>query len=163
MASTREDAFVVALKAPTAIGANTTVWINADAESSTGYLIWGFAGGAEYFVNVDADGKLALYSGAAGQTLVSAAIDYSLSADGTTLEFAVPSSLLAGAPHALTTYIDVNDQVFLSNNYAGVSYKVAETVVDAAPRRRHADPRRISRRLDLRRPTQRTWHDGNWL
>ena len=129
------NAFVFALKAPTGvkIGANTTFWLNTDQNTSTGYQIWGFAGGAEYNVNIGADGKLALYSGAAGQTLVSSAIDYSLSADGTVLEFAVPSSLLTGAPHALTTYIDVNDQVFLSNNYAGVSYKVAETVVTPPP------------------------------
>ena len=110
------NAFVFALRAPAGvtIGANTTFWLNTDQNTSTGYQIWGFAGGAEYNVNIGADGKLALYSGAAGQTLVSAAIDYSLSADGTTLEFAVPSALLAGAPHALNTYIDVNDQVFLS-------------------------------------------------
>ena len=129
------NAFVFALKAPTGvkIGANTTFWLNTDQNTSTGYQIWGFAGGAEYNVNIGADGKLALYSGAAGQTLVSSAIDYSLSADGTVLEFAVPSALLTGAPHALTTYIDVNDQVFLSNNYAGVSYKVAETVVTPPP------------------------------
>ena len=115
------------------IGANTTFWLNTDQNTSTGYQIWGFAGGAEYNVNIGADGKLALYSGAAGQTLVSAAIDYSLSADGTVLEFAVPSALLAGAPHALTTYIDVNDQVFLSKNYASVPYKVAEAVAPPPP------------------------------
>ena len=96
------------------IGANTTFWLNTDQNTSTGYQIWGFAGGAEYNVNIDADGKLALYSGAAGQTLVSSAIDYSLSADRTALAFAVPSALLpAGAPHALNAYSDVNDQIFL--------------------------------------------------
>ena len=126
--------FVFALKTNgTKIGTNTTFWLNTDQNTSTGYQICGFAGGAEYNVNIGADGKLALDSGAAGQTLVSTAIDYSLSADGTVLEFAVPSALLTGAPHALTTYVDVNDQVFLSNNYAGVSYKVAETVVTPPP------------------------------
>src|SRR4051794_11833354 len=124
------NAFVFALRAPTGvkIGANTTFWLNTDQNTTTGYQIWGFAGGAEYNVNIGADGKLALYSGAAGQTLVSAAIDYSISADGTVLEFAVPSALLTGAQHALNAYIDVNDQFFLSNNYASVTYTVAEAV-----------------------------------
>ena len=89
------NAFVFALRAPAGvtIGTNTTFWLNTDQNTSTGYQIWGFAGGAEYNINIGADGKLALYSGAAGQTLVSSAIDYSLSADGTVLEFAVPSAL----------------------------------------------------------------------
>ena len=79
------NAFVFALRAPAGvkIGANTTSWLNTDQNTSTGYQIWGWAGGAEYNVNIGADGKLALYSGAAGETLVSSAIDYSLSADGT--------------------------------------------------------------------------------
>ena len=51
------DDYVIALKAPMAIGPNTTVWINADANMMSGYKVWGFAAGAEYFVNFDASGK----------------------------------------------------------------------------------------------------------
>src|SRR3546814_17207731 len=41
------DAFVFALTAPVALGADTTVWLNPDGTTSTGYPILGFAGGAE--------------------------------------------------------------------------------------------------------------------
>ena len=49
-------AYVFALKASTAIGQNTTLWLNTDQNRATGYQIWGFAGGAEYNVNIDANG-----------------------------------------------------------------------------------------------------------
>src|SRR5687768_5195155 len=45
--------FVFALKAPVAIGATTTVWLNTDQNAGTGYKIWGFAGGAEYNINFE--------------------------------------------------------------------------------------------------------------
>src|SRR3546814_4416328 len=64
------DAFVFALTAPVAIGADTTVWLNTDGKTSTGYQIFGFAGGAEYNVNFAADGTVNLYTGGAGETLV---------------------------------------------------------------------------------------------
>jgi serralysin len=77
------NGFVFALRAPAGvtIGTSTTFWLNTDQNTSTGYQIFGFAGGAEYNVSIGIDGKLALYTDAAGQTLVSSAIDYTLSAD----------------------------------------------------------------------------------
>jgi len=54
----------------TAIGPNTTIWLNTDLNAATGYQIFGNAGGAEYNVNIKADGTAALYTGADGQTLV---------------------------------------------------------------------------------------------
>ncbi len=102
------------------IGPNTTIWIDADLDRSTGYKIWGWAGGAEYNVNFGADGVARLYSGAAGQTLVGA-VDYALSADGATLELAIDGSLM-GSPNAVRIYSDVNDSVFLPNDYALANY-----------------------------------------
>src|SRR5690349_10046542 len=55
----------------TSIGPNTTFWLNTDLSAATGYQIWGAYGGAEYNVNFGSDGKPYLYTGAAGQTLVS--------------------------------------------------------------------------------------------
>src|SRR3954468_17686683 len=54
------------LNAPalTPVGANTTIWLNTDLNATTGYQIFGFAGGAEYNVNIKADGTAALYTGA---------------------------------------------------------------------------------------------------
>ena len=31
--------------APTPISTNTTIWLNSDGQATTGYKIWGFAGG----------------------------------------------------------------------------------------------------------------------
>ncbi|HEV7804041.1 MAG TPA: hypothetical protein VGP15_23405, partial [Burkholderiales bacterium] len=68
---TSGDYYVFALQAPTAIGASTTAWLNTDQNSSTGFQVFGFAGGAEYNVNFDASGTPRLYTGDSGQTLVS--------------------------------------------------------------------------------------------
>src|SRR3546814_3519209 len=68
------DAFVLALTAPVAIAADTTVWLNTDGKTSTGYPIFGFAGSAEYNVNFAADGTVNLYTGWAGGTLVRAGL-----------------------------------------------------------------------------------------
>ena len=134
MAEYAGDAFVFALKSDgTKIGAGTTFWLNTDQNTGTGYQIFGFAGGAEYNVNIGSDGKAALYTGAAGEVLVSDTIDYKLSNDGTILELAISSSLLSGAPRSAGLYLDVNDQVFLSNSYANVEYKVAEAVTPPPP------------------------------
>jgi hypothetical protein len=48
-----EHAYVFAIQSPVAIGQNTTIWLNTDNDASTGYQIWGWAGGAEYNVNFD--------------------------------------------------------------------------------------------------------------
>ncbi|WP_304364001.1 hypothetical protein [Paracoccus albicereus] len=110
-----------------AIGAGTTIWIDADLDRGTGYQIWGFTGGAEYNVNFDADGVARLYSGAAGQTFV-ADLTYTLGAGGTVLELAVPQELLAGSPSQVRVYADVNDSVFIPN-----SYETANLLVGSAP------------------------------
>ena len=59
--------FYFAISAPLAIGANTTVWFNTDLNAATGYQIFGSLGGAEYNLNIKADGTAALYTGAAGR------------------------------------------------------------------------------------------------
>ena len=61
------DYFYDALSTPLVIGANTTVWFNTDLDAASGYQILGLVGGAEYNLNIRADGTAALYTGAAGQ------------------------------------------------------------------------------------------------
>lgn len=107
-----------------AIGTNTTIWIDADLDRSTGYQIWGWAGGAEYNVNFGADGVARLYSGAAGQTLVGA-INYGLSADGSVVELAIDAALI-GSPEAIRLFTDVNDAVFLPNDYSTANFVIGE-------------------------------------
>ena len=79
----------------TAIGPNTTIWLNTDLNAATGYQIFGNAGGAEYNVNIKTDGTAALYTGADGQTLVLDNIPIAYSADHTQVELAVPLSALS--------------------------------------------------------------------
>ena len=60
------DNYVIALKSPTAIGANTTAWLNTDQNAATGFQIFGSTGGAEYNVNFDAPGNAMLFTGNRG-------------------------------------------------------------------------------------------------
>lgn len=117
------DSFVFALKAPGAIGANTTAWLNTDRNTATGHQIWGFAGGAEYNVNIDANGVVSLFTGGAGQTLVLAGLTAAWSADRTMIEFAVPKAAI-GNPAAIDTLFDVNDAVFLPGSYSAGGFTV---------------------------------------
>ncbi|CAN7360536.1 M10 family metallopeptidase C-terminal domain-containing protein [Devosia sp. LjRoot3] len=122
-----EDKFVFALKSAVAIGQNTTFWLNTDANVATGHQIFGFAGGAEFNVNIGADGVARLYSGADGQTLVGQ-IDHKVAPDGMSMEFAVPRSLIGASVTAITLLADVNNSVFLPTTYANGGY----TLVDPA-------------------------------
>jgi serralysin len=124
------DDFVVALKSAEPIGPNTTFWINTDGDAATGHLIWGWAGGAEFNVNIGADGIARLYSGAAGETFV-ADLDHAFGPDGTTLEFAVPKSLLGTGIEQIAVLTDVNDTVFLPNNYGFGGYTIELPPVSA--------------------------------
>ena len=117
------DAFAIALKAPVAIGANTTVWINTDADMTTGQRIWGFAGGAEYRVDFDANGRPQLF--AADGTLVAASLAYAYSPDHTTVELLVPKGLVGGGSEISTLY-DVNDSVFLPTRYLDGQYRIGD-------------------------------------
>jgi Ca2+-binding RTX toxin-like protein len=117
--------FEFALRAPVAIGANTTFWLNTDRNLATGYQVWGFAAGAEYNITFDAAGTPRLYTGAAGQTLVpDATVNFAYSADRQVLEMTVSAASL-GDTQALDVYIGVNDSVFLPNSYANFTYTIA--------------------------------------
>ncbi len=130
------DHYVFAIKSTngTAIGANTTAWLNTDRNANTGYKIWGFAGGAEYNINFDAAGVPHLYTGDAGATLVADNIAYGRSADGTVVEFAVAKSAI-GNPTAIDTLYDVNNAVFLPGNFSGTPYTVSEAIGQPLPPR----------------------------
>jgi serralysin len=115
---------VLAMQAPVAIGPHTTAWLNTDNNSATGFQIFGFTGGAEFNINFDVAGVPHLYTGNAGQTLVSSAdITYRLSADGRTLEMAVPLSAI-GSPGTVSTLWDVNDSVFLPTSFSLTQYQI---------------------------------------
>ena len=46
------DFFYFRITGPVPIGANTTIWFNTDQNTTTGFEIFGFAGGAEYNVTI---------------------------------------------------------------------------------------------------------------
>ena len=86
--------FYLALKsASLAIGPGTTVWLDTDLDSSTGYQVWGFAVGAEYNVNIYDDNIPHLYTGAAAETWHQS-LAHGRSADGKILEIAIPKAAL---------------------------------------------------------------------
>lgn len=117
--------FIFAISAPSAIGANTTLWLNTDQNKATGYKVWGFAAGAEYNINFDAGGIPRLYTGADGQTLVSGVtVSYAYNAAKTVVELSIQASDIGGT-QALNLYADVNNAVFLPNSYDGFTYTVA--------------------------------------
>jgi Ca2+-binding RTX toxin-like protein len=119
--------YVFGIKSAVAIGNGSTIWIDADQNAATGFQIFGFAGGAEYNIQIGTDGKANLYSGGEGQTFVSA-LDYSLSADGKNLEVAVAGTALgATAPGAINVLADVNNSVYLPGDYSLFKYTVAQT------------------------------------
>lgn len=131
------DSYIFAIESPVAIGANTTIWLNTDRDASTGYQIFGFAGGAEYNINFDAAGNPSLYTGAAGQTLVASSLEFARSADGKTLEIKVNKADIGNAG-AIDALIDVNDAAFLPTSYvvppislfnSGLAVDRSETVI----------------------------------
>ena len=102
------------------ISTSTTFWLNTDQNSNTGYKIWGYAGGAEFNVNIAADGKPYLYTDADGQTLVSGPLNHTIvaSGSGTNMELEIPENLI-GTPtgSGINMLIDVNNSEFLPASY----------------------------------------------
>lgn len=115
--------FNLGFKSAVVIGPNTTFWLNTDGNTATGTQIFGYAGGAEFNVNIGSDGVARLYSGTAGQTFVSD-IDYKIAPDGKSIEFAVPKALLGAAVTSVNILADVNESVYLPSNYLSPAYTI---------------------------------------
>ena len=102
------------------ISTSTTLWLNTDQNSDTGYKIWGYAGGAEYNVNIATDGQPYLYKDADGQTYVTGPLNHKIVSSGssTTMELEIPENLI-GTPSGdgINMLIDVNNSSFLPASY----------------------------------------------
>jgi hypothetical protein len=133
----------------TTIGPNTTIWLNTDQNATTGYKIWGWAGGEEFSVNIASDNTLDLYkyatvNGVATETLVKklAATDYVLMIDAATgsqtLEFQITEADLTAADVAtpssagIKLYLDVNNSYFLPAAYANGEYAISRAELPVA-------------------------------
>jgi peptidoglycan/xylan/chitin deacetylase (PgdA/CDA1 family) len=120
------DGYAFAIKSPVAIGTNTTIWIDADKNKTTGFQIFGFTGGAEYNIQLASDGNAYLYSGADYQNFITR-LDSKLSVDGKTLEVAVSKDRVA-AGNGINVFADVNDTVFLPGDYSAAPYAVSNFI-----------------------------------
>jgi hypothetical protein len=114
-----------AISAPVAITNSTTIWLDTDLNTATGYQVFGFAVGAEYNINI-VGGLPYLYTGAAAQNFVSGPLTHAFSGDSKILEVAVPAASI-GSPSSLKCFFDVNDSVFLPNDYTLAGYTVSGT------------------------------------
>jgi len=121
-----EDHAVFAINAPFQIGQTTTLWLDTDLDPSTGYQIWGFAGGAEYNIEIGADGSAALYTGGAGEIFVRD-LDIRYNTDRTIAEVAV-SLADAGITNAVRVLADVNNSVFLPGDYSTADLVVSDNL-----------------------------------
>jgi hypothetical protein len=103
------------------IGTGSTFWLNTDQNSATGYLIWGFAGGAEYNINIATDGKPYLYTGADGETQITGSLEHVIASDGASgsvIEIALPETLInSPANEGINMLVDVNNSTFLPISY----------------------------------------------
>src|SRR5689334_394065 len=112
------------------IGAGTTIWLNTDQNTATGYSPFGSIG-ADYNITY-VNGSFYLYTGAAGQNLVSATpLTAALSPDGKSLEIAVPRSLVMPAGGTAPTNINIagwidNGAVYLPGDYTSPEYTITD-------------------------------------
>ena len=119
------DNYILAIQSDgTAIAANTTVWLNTDRDSDTGFQVFGSTLGAEYNVNFFFDNAPYLYTGAAGENFVGGGLNYSYSSDRTIVELAIPANHIGGASPAIDLAIDINDRVFLPGDFSSQNYTI---------------------------------------
>jgi serralysin len=130
----QNDAYLLAINATVAtdpvIGAGTTIWLNTDQNTATGYSPFGNIG-ADYNVTY-VNGSFYLYTGAAAQNLVTATpLTAALSSDGKSLEIAIPRSLVTPAGGTAPTNINVagwidNGAVYLPGDYTKPEYTITD-------------------------------------
>ena len=119
-----------------AIGPTTTIWLNTDLNAATGYQIFGFAGGAEYNVEINADGTASLYQDSAGQTaptLVLSNISIAYSADKTQVELAIPLTSIGNPSNPVDVLYDVNNSTFGPISYTNQPYVAPNADVTRTP------------------------------
>lgn len=131
------DTFYIALKGPSGVSLtqNTIIWLDTDLNDSTGYLVWGWAVGAEYHVRITGTTR-AIYSGSLGQTVEQDPIAHGVSGNAEVIEIAIPSSIVGGS-RELAFYVDRNDTDFLPNPYSLGGFRIGNsltpTPVDCDP------------------------------
>ncbi len=122
----------LAIAAPGPIGPSTTIWVNTDNDTSTGYLVWGALVGAEYNINIAWDGAPHLYTGADGETWQIGPLSHAYGPGQQVLELEFSEGMVgAGAP--VSVWLDVNNAVFLPSWFGAGGYVVDAVGVPAPP------------------------------
>ncbi len=130
------DTYFIGIDATSAtdpvIGAGTTIWLNTDQNTVTGYTPFDSIG-ADYNVTY-INGAFYLYTGAAAQNLVSTTpLTTALSADGKSLEIAIPRSLITPVGGTATTNINIAAEIgggpaiiFAPGDYTNPEYTITD-------------------------------------
>lgn len=119
-------------------GSTLTIWINTDKNSSTGFQIFGFAGGVENKIVITAGSPstatLYSYSNyATGATVAVAALD--VAAVNGSLEIAIPQALLAGNPPSVNLLFSLPGDV----RYLPADFSQFQYTANAAARAARTD------------------------
>lgn len=114
--------FLFAIKSPIAIEENTTLWLNTDRSTGTGYQVFGSTVGAEYYIAIGSTGTLKLYD--ATTSALIGDVTSATSADRTILEFELTPALLGGSVGAITFTGDINDATHLTSDYAAGGFTI---------------------------------------
>ncbi|MBR0843456.1 hypothetical protein JQ607_24935 [Bradyrhizobium liaoningense] len=122
------------------IGSSTVIYLNTDQNAATGYQVFGATIGAEYEVRFALDPsddnllKPYLYSITSGgiETKLNngAPLNFSMSADGKSVELAIPQGLLTPAGGSAPTSINfaalINGSVGLPGDFSGPQYTITD-------------------------------------
>jgi hypothetical protein len=115
------DQFLLAFRADAGdISVGSTIWLNTDQDTTTGYLIFGAASGMEFNVNIHTDNKPYLYSGAAAQTFITGPLTHARGTDSNgkkVLEIAIPNSQINVAGSGVDLLFDINNSTFIPSIY----------------------------------------------
>ena len=120
------------------IGSGTTIWLNTDQNTATGYSPFDSIG-ADYNITY-VGGAFYLYTGAAGQNLVSATpLTAALSPDGKSLEIAIPRGLVTPtgglAPASINIAAEIGGGpaiIFAPGDYTSPEYTITDPATLAA-------------------------------
>ncbi len=127
--------FAIARQPGKVIGENTTLWLNTDNNNYTGYRIWDTYSGAEYFINIYADGQPYLYKGEPFGEYVTGPLVHQYNADHSVLEFSLPLSLIGSPTEGISVLADINDETYLPSYYGTGEFVVKNELPATLPAR----------------------------
>lgn len=116
---TGENIFIK-IESPVPIADNSTLWLDADRNEQTGFLVFGWAVGAEYRVEFSAGVvNLAEFNGSEFVSIQD--LDIAISEKGKAIEIFLPLAAL-GFAKSIAFYLDINNEIFLPFSYANAPY-----------------------------------------